>query len=181
MCLIAHHFIPSVAAAWARAEPEGSLVRIESLWGLPEGLYWHAHDTFEVDTANDYSIRKRLRFKGTFIAPVENGQWVQHQTSAPFDWGRSIVQKEWLQEIAATTKLVAEHDKHPVAVMWFIDNDQRATPHHVLPWYHAESAIDAPKAAPRKKLTMASDFKIETVADWEDLRSKVAEATESNE
>ena len=38
LCLIAHHFIPSVAAAWARAEPGNSIIRIESLWGLPEGL-----------------------------------------------------------------------------------------------------------------------------------------------
>ena len=173
LCLIAHHFIPSVAAAWARAEPGSSIIRIESLWGLPEGLYWHSHDTFEVDCADNYSVRRRLRFKGTFVAPDDRGKWVHYQAVAPFDWGRSIVRKEWLTEIARTTGLVAEHDKHAVAVMWFIDNDQRATPHQVLPWYHTESAIGAPKAAPRRKLTMASDFKIETTADWEELKSRV--------
>src|ERR1035438_4367918 len=80
LCLVAHHFIPSVAAAWARAEPSSRMVRIESLWGLPEGLYWYAHDAFEVDTGDTQmepdrskAIRRcrlwaRLRFKGTFIA-----------------------------------------------------------------------------------------------------------------
>jgi predicted house-cleaning noncanonical NTP pyrophosphatase (MazG superfamily) len=170
LCLIAHHFIPSIAAAWARAEPGGSVVRIESLWGLPEGLYWHSHDTFEVDVTNEYPPHKRLRFKGTFIAPDDSGRWVHHRASAPFDWGRSIAKEEWLVEIAKTTKLVAEHDKHPVVVMWFVDNDPRATPHRVLPWYHTESTIGAPKAAPRRKLTMASDFKIETTAHWEELK-----------
>jgi len=177
LCLIAHHFIPSVSAAWARAEPGNDIVRIESLWGLPEGLYWHSHDTFEVDATGVRPLRKRLRFKGTFIAPDGQGRWIHYQTVAPFDWGRSITQTEWLTEIARTTRRVSDHEKHPVTVMWFIDNDRRATPHRVLPWYHTESEIGAPKAAPRRKLTMASDFKIETTADWEELKSKVQAGT----
>ncbi|HET6842595.1 MAG TPA: nucleoside triphosphate pyrophosphohydrolase [Candidatus Angelobacter sp.] len=78
-----------------------------------------------------------------------------------------------MTEIAKTTKQIAERDQHAVAVMWFIDNDQRATSHEVLPWYHTESGIDTPKAAPRQKRTMASDFKIEKTADWEELKLRV--------
>jgi predicted house-cleaning noncanonical NTP pyrophosphatase (MazG superfamily) len=174
LCLVAHHFIPSTAAAWARAEPENSFVRIESLWGLPEGLYWYSHDTFEIDMkdmrAATFPIRKRLRFKGTFVAPAPNGRWIHHEAQPPFDWSQSIIHKQWLFEIARTTKRVAQHDGHAVAVMWFVDNDPRATTHPVLPWYHSESAIGSPKAAPRRKLTMASDFKIETVEDWRVLK-----------
>ena len=173
LSLIVHHFIPSIAAAWARSEPGNSSVRIESLWGLPEGLYWHSHDTFEVDTENRYPIRKRLRFKGTFVAPHEGGRWVHYRANSPFDWGRSISKKKWLLEIAKTTREVAEREKQAVTVMWFVDNDPRATPHEVLPWYHTESAIGAPKAAPRRKLTMASDFKLETAAQWEELKSQL--------
>jgi len=81
LCLIGHHFIPSVASAWARAEPGKRFVRIEALWGLPEGLYWYSHDTYEVDTHDviikllkpgtklKYDSWQRLRYKGTFIAP----------------------------------------------------------------------------------------------------------------
>jgi len=170
LSLIVHHFIPSIAAAWARSEPGNSTVRIESLWGLPEGLYWHSHDTFEVDTKNRYPTRKRLRFKGTFVAPDERGRWVHYRANAPFDWGRSISKQEWLSEIAKTTRKIAEREKRGLTVMWFIDNDPRATLHKILPWYHTESAIGTPKAAPRRKLTMASDFKLETAAQWEELK-----------
>ena len=169
MCLIAHHFIPSVSAAWARAEPGSNVVRIESLWGVPEGLYWHSHDTYEVDP-NKRSVRKRLRFKGTFLAPDSKGRWVHCQPAEPHDWGQSVRRKDWLIEIARTTKKVAVREKRPVSLMWFVDNDPRASPHRVLPWYHTESAIGAPKAAPRHKLTTASDFKIETSSDWEQLK-----------
>ena len=96
LCLLAHHFVPSVASAWAGAKPGNRIVRIESLWGIPEGLYWHSHDTFEVDTLDvnisdevnkkpPYKIQDRLRYKGTFIAPDVEGNWIPQQTMQPFD------------------------------------------------------------------------------------------------
>lgn len=181
LCLVAHHFIPSAAAAWARAEPANRLVRIESLWGLPEGLYWYSHDTFEVDTkdanqyddVSQYSANPRLRYKGTFVFSDASGKWIPYNTAAPYDWRKSIRKDEWLLEIAKTTRRVADHDGRPTNVMWFIDNDGRATSHQVLPWYHEKSELGEPKAAPRRKLTTASDFAIRTTADWEDLQSRV--------
>lgn len=184
LCLVAHHFIPSVAAAWARAEPGKRMVRVESLWGLPEGLYWYSHDTFEVDTQQnvpstsaDFPVRERLRYKGTFIAPDESGRWVPRHTAVPHDWGRSIGRRSWVTEIAATTRRVAEYEKYPVVLMWFVDNDPRATKHAVLPWYHSKSKLGIPKAAPRRKLTLASDFRIETAADWKELQVQVGLGT----
>lgn len=173
LSLIAHHFIPSASAAWARSEPGSETVRIESLWGLPEGLYWHSHDTFEVDTGGRLPIRRRQRFKGTFVAPNEEGHWVHYHPAPPFDWGSSIPKREWLEEIATRTKQIAEHEGEGVKVMWFVGNDSRATRHKVLPWYHAESEIGTPKAAPRRKLTASYDFTVESTADWEALKSLV--------
>jgi predicted house-cleaning noncanonical NTP pyrophosphatase (MazG superfamily) len=186
LCLIAHHFIPSVASAWARAEPGKRMVRIESLWGLPEGLYWYSHDTFEVDTQSvvpirrgvTYSIWERPRFKGTFIAPDPAGKWVPFHTGEPYDWRPSIRRKDWLREIASTTRIVADHEKHPVSVMWFIDNDQRATKHKVLPWFHSRSEIgERPKAAPRRKLAIARDHKIQNAEAWAEVKRRVLSGT----
>ncbi len=147
LCLIAHHFIPSVAAAWARAEPKNRIVRIESLWGIPEGLYWSSHDTFEIDTRavhlgtprplhSKYKVWKRLRYKGRFIASDLNGKWVAHVTKPPHDWVKSIKRQDWLFEIANTTRQIAEREKYPVSVMWFIDNHPQAKVDRILPWYH---------------------------------------------
>jgi predicted house-cleaning noncanonical NTP pyrophosphatase (MazG superfamily) len=187
LCLIGHHFIPSISSAWARAEPGQRFVRIEALWGVPEGLYWYSHDTFEVDTQDvevqprkrgttlNYTSSERLRYKGTFVAPDETGKWIANQTKPPFDWRPSINKQNWLFEIAQTTRLVAEREKNPIAVMWLIGNHPKATSHSVLPWFHVRSDLERiPKAAPRRKLTTAKDFKLHTGADWTELRSQVA-------
>jgi len=187
LCLIGHHFIPSLASAWARAEPGKRFVRIEALWGLPEGLYWYSHDTYEVDTkesvikqdkqkgALDYNWWERLRYKGTFIAPDARGSWVPNQTKVPLDWRSSINKQDWLFEIANTTRLIAEREKFAVAVMWFIGNHTAATKHAVLPWFHDRSRLEtAPKAAPRRKLTTSRDLTLRSVPDWENLQQQVA-------
>jgi predicted house-cleaning noncanonical NTP pyrophosphatase (MazG superfamily) len=181
LCLIAHHFIPSSAAAWAFAEPNKRAVRIESLWGVPEGLYWYSHDTFEVDTgdtklpadSSKFGIQKKLRYKGTFIAPDLTNRWITYQTATSYDWAPSIEKSAWIQEIALTTRRIAEAEHSPVIVMWFIDNDARATKHSVLPWYHGKAEINRPKAAPRRKLTTSSEATIRKRADWENLQEQV--------
>jgi len=184
LCLIAHHFIPSVASAWARAVPGDRIVRVESLWGIPEGLYWYSHDIFEVDTEKvdidlgqpiaslNYKITgERRRYKGTFIAPDKEGKWIRQKTIPPYDWKRSIRKEAWLFEIAHTTRQVAEREGFAVIVMWFIDNHPQRTKHKVLPWFHSKSELAcSPKAAPRRKLTSASDFSIRRVCDWQQLQ-----------
>jgi len=182
LCLIAHHFIPSVASAWAWAEPRNRIVRIESLWGIPEGLYWYSHDVFEVDTqdvvefsrpgaTSSYRSWDHLRYKGSFIAPDEQGKWIPYQPSPPYDWIKSIRKPGWLFEIAQTTRLIAEHEKHSVSVMWFIENHSDATSHKVLPWFHSKSELaGTPKAAPRRKLSGDGDFVLRTSEDWRRLQ-----------
>jgi predicted house-cleaning noncanonical NTP pyrophosphatase (MazG superfamily) len=134
-----------------------------------------------VDTGNTnlsvemikYRWRKKLRYKGTFIAPDGSGQWVPYHPFPPHDWTSSIEEKSWIPEIANTSRRIAEREKSAVSVMWFIDNDPRATPHRVLPWYHGKAELGIPKAAPRKKIRTSSDFMIRTNEDWATLNSVI--------
>lgn len=186
LCLVAHHFIPSAASAWAWAESGNRIVRIESLWGIPEGLYWYSHDTFEVDTREvklknsrtfaglPFEVSERLRYKGTFVAADEMGKWAPASVRPPHDWRPSIRKQEWLFEIAYTTRRVAEAKNDPMAVMWFVDNHPEATRHKVLPWYHRKSELTGtPRAAPRRKITTTNDFYIKSDADWHTLQHKL--------
>lgn len=64
---IFHNYIPAISSAFAYASPGDKLVRIEALWGLPEGLYYYSHDKYLVDTrvsdikkgaCEDFSVQK---------------------------------------------------------------------------------------------------------------------------
>lgn len=187
LCLIAHHFVPACAAAWCQASPNQRKVRIESLWGIPEGLYWYAYDVFDVDTKSpsnpqiesmpaDISFREKRRYKEHFIAPDEHGAWVVHRTSDVADWVRSIKRTEWIHEIAWTSRCIAAAGGKPVVVMWLIDTAPGATPHRVLPWFHMEWKQEGPihKAAPRKKLRESAEVVLRTRRDWDTLKAAVA-------
>ena len=185
-CLIAHHFVPATAAAWCQARPDQRRVRIESLWGLPEGLYWYAYDAFDVDTQvpsvaidtkqpSNVAIRERRRYKERFVAPDEEGNWVLHRTAAGPDWQRSIRRTEWIEEIAWTSRRIASAVGFPVVVMWFVDVPSAASAHRVLPWYHEPWKTESSphKAAPRHKLSVTTDFVLRGKADWESLKARL--------
>ena len=184
LCLIAHHFIPATTSAWCQAYPDRRRVRIESLWGIPEGIYWHAHDVFDVDTLvntialdqpplKNLIIKERLRYKGQFIAPNDSGGWVLHQTADESAWQRSIHRKQWISEIAWTSRRIAVAENKPVVVMWLIDISKTISSHSIMPWYHEEwkNIGYPPKAAPRKKLSSSAEFTIHTEDDWKVLQN----------
>lgn len=186
-CLIAHHFVPAAAAAWCQARPDQRRVRIESLWGLPEGLYWYSYDAFDVDTkvssvANDtkqpsnMTVRERRRYKEHFVAPDSDGRWILHKTAAGPDWQRSINRTDWIKEIAWTSRRIAAKVGHPVVVMWFVDLAHSASTHRVLPWHHEEwqTGSSPRKAAPRRKLSATTDFVLRAKVDWALLKERIS-------
>ena len=188
LCLVAHHFIPATASAWCQAHPEHRRVRIESLWGIPEGLYWYAYDAFDVDTLvstlppeqrrpGKMLVRERIRFKERFIAPDSTGAWVLHYSAAGPDWQRSIQRTEWIEEIAWTSRRIAHAAGKPTVVMWLIDIPSEVSPHRVMPWHHEDWKHEGSlfKAAPRKKLSISTELLLQTRHDWMTLQSKASE------
>lgn len=183
LAILAHHFIPAVTSAWSYAEPKSRKVLIEALWGIPEGLYYFSHDTFEVDTlrknvkmltANDqdrFSIVERIRYKHHFVAPTTNGEWKTHVVDEQFDWRPSIQQKAWTKQIAYQSRQIADYTGHPVNIMWFVDLPTSTNLPKVLPWYH-DHATQKPqfrRTLGRKKLVTERDPCIETIDDIAEL------------
>ncbi|WP_016954506.1 hypothetical protein [Catenovulum agarivorans] len=191
LCLIAHHFVPAISSAWSLAEPDGRRVRIESLWGIPEGLYWYSHDVFDVDTKvieispnssvpASLKIDERLRFKDKFIAPDKHGSWVLHQTDQKSDWSSSISDwsssrqySNWVAEIAWNSRKIARVVGKPVVIMWFIDMPESLSQHKVMPWYHTqwEPQDFEFKAAPKKKNANEQIYKICVKEDWDKFKN----------
>lgn len=182
LALIAHNFVPAVSSAWCLADAEKRRVRIESLWGIPEGIYWYAHDVFDVDTLErnvtdtkprrKFIINKRVRYKSQFIAPDSSGNWVLYETKPGPDWIPSIRLTRWVEEIAWTSRRISKVAGYPVVVMWFIGVPKECSQQRIMPWYHEQWKPDESKtkAAPRHKSAVGTGYTISTRADWERLK-----------
>ncbi|HPH05802.1 MAG TPA: nucleoside triphosphate pyrophosphohydrolase [Methylotenera sp.] len=183
LIFICHHYIPALASAWSWAEPRKRVVRVEALWGIPEGMYWYSHDAYEVDTTdsdlskatlNSSKFRhfERLRFKEWYVAPDPSGIWSHQRASEPYDWNSTIKDKNWLSEMAITTRKIAEQLGHAVNVMWFLGVHKDASNHNILPWFHHKSEFDTSslRVAPRFKDPNSKSIEIHKLSDWETLR-----------
>ena len=180
--LLAHHFLPATASAWAKATPGTPRVRIEALWGIPEGLYWYAHDVHDVDTMlpraigadrpKNMDIRVRHRYKSKFVAPAADGRWIVHKSDAKHDWS-SVLRAEEAKQIAWTTRRIAEELGESVIVMWFVDPAPGSVNHRVLPWYHEPAPkILSPRVVSEQHF-LGDVALVETKKDWATIKARV--------
>ena len=74
----------AISSAFAYASPGDKLVRIEALWGLPEGLYYYSHDKYLVDTKtvdlskmsrDNFTVHDFRNYKKYFVLPMADGKW----------------------------------------------------------------------------------------------------------
>ena len=179
-----HNFVPAVSSAFAFAAPGERKVQIEALWGLPEGLYYNAHDKYIVDTQTprvrdlrheDFSrfvIYPKLYFKQFIVAPDTDGRWITQILKHPFDWGGTIHNQEWIKEIALESRRIAEEVGNPLSIMWFVGVSSKVCSRPVLPWYHEpyDPKINNRARIHRKKTPFDKPLVIKTSADIETLR-----------
>lgn len=142
---ILHNFIPAKIAAFINPKPMERVVEIQTLWGLPEGLYYNAHDRIIVDTmelnidkvnpAKAIVIRKNF-YKENFIAPDENGRWVVKKLKPPYDWQCTLVDDTEIKDIAYRARKIAEYVGEELSIMWFIGVDHKYYKVNNMPWYH---------------------------------------------
>ena len=147
IAFLLHVFIPARGAAFVNATPMGRIVEIEALWGLPEGLYYNAHDKIIVDTKsinpeiisteNVEILSKQAGYKEFYVAPNEKGQWVQKRTAQPYDW-RLCIDDDSIVQIATESRMIANEVGKSISVMWFLGIDESYYKTRNLAWYHEE-------------------------------------------
>ncbi len=185
IAFIFHNFIPSEASAFVFAAPKERKVQIESLWGIPEGLYYNPHDKFTVDTLHSqvekaaslqhkFDVNKKTNYKSFCVAPTEDGTWKSQQISPPFDWHSSISKEEWVKRIAIESRKIAEREQKSISVMWFLGVPSWASSYPAIPWFHEEYSRDK---VPRSKLRRSKTpfDKFFTIRNTEDINELAKE------
>lgn len=191
LAFVFHNFVPAVSSAFAYAAPGERKVMIEALWGLPEGLYYNAHDKYVVDTKkpkcrnltksdmSQFDVFQKTRFKRFFISPDINGKWITQILQQPYDWRGSIQNTEWAQEIAFESRRIAEEEQKPLSIMWFVGVPLNICGRSVFPWHHEiyDSRIRSRAQTHRTKTPFDKSLVINTNADIDALRKEIGKET----
>jgi len=185
--LIAHHFVPALGAAFSTGAPDKREVYIEALWGIPEGLYYYPCDAYLVDTLtlegdrittelkSRFAVLEDIRFKGQFVSPDSNGQFVVSPTARPWDWKAVIADAKVAKEIAAFTRKLAVAEGKRIKLMWFLGCHPWTGPLGVLPWYHDFEADDWTSTERTYRPNSRDEtLPLRTLVDLEDLERKAA-------
>jgi len=134
VCFIVHRFIPARVAAWAWANPHKQIVLVDSLWGLPDGLQYLPHDTFEYDTALDALSSSIPRFKPSFLQETASGSWELLPIRRNLG-RRASLSKADIRDVAFKTHKIASRLGKAIQVMWFCDIAPSAGIGSNVPWF----------------------------------------------
>ena len=178
---IFHNFIPAFSSAFAYAEPTHREVLLESLWGVPEGLYYYSHDKHIVDTIDQnveqvdiskISIRpQKPNAKINCIFPDSTGRWKCNLVAPDYIWKPAIPNKAWIKEIALNTRRIAKCMGTGISVMWFVGVNPEVYGCNVFPWYHEKFDINSVfTQTNKKKHTGDRPYTIEKNTDIEELK-----------
>lgn len=175
LCFIIHRFIPSRSSAFGFADPQRGRVRIDGIWGLPDGLAFYAHDSFDIPNDGIGRIYPHARYKGEYLDLDREGRWVRKLLGAPYDWKPSLTNEE-LRMIGRGTFAVAQAVGAPVQVMWFVGIPQGFGHPRCLPWYYTTQEVPR-KLVSHKKSVVQKEPIIRRREDLDVLRCELEEPT----
>ncbi len=163
---VMHSFLPAFAAAWVYADPGQPLVHVDSLWGLPDGLQFLPHDSFQVDHIRSAVLAKKIRYKPRFLMENADGSWKYVDVLVSKGRRASLVDADVL-DIATRTARIADKLGAAAQIMWFCNIPARYGHGRNIPWFRAREFADP---APRHQLKH-KPFAVHSEADLKRLPS----------
>jgi predicted house-cleaning noncanonical NTP pyrophosphatase (MazG superfamily) len=140
VCFVVHKFLPATVAAWALANPTKQVVLIDALWGLPDGLQYLSHDTFEYDVRRNALSSETPRYKPVILQESETGEWKLTRVARNLARNRCLPIGD-IREVAQVTHAIATRLGKAIQIMWFCCIDDRAAVGRNIPWF----MLDAPQ------------------------------------
>ena len=132
LAVVVHHFIPSVSSAWVECLPNSPRVRVDAIWGHPDGLQGFPCDTYWVDLDSG-EVLEHCRYKDEFLDVDALGNLVSRKAGWSWDRGR-VLEREVAVLVGRESRRVAVHRGGACRVMWFIGVDRRLGAPPNQPW-----------------------------------------------
>ena len=171
ICFLLHRFIISKSCAFALSKPRIPRARIDSTWGIVDGLYFHPHDSFEVQKSKKFISHKRIRCKTEYLDIDSVGHWISRKCGEDYDWKESLSTNE-LKKILEYNEKIASHLNKEVTVMYFVGIFKETGYPSILPWFYSTEEI--PDSSEKFTDTVFSGKRIliSDISDFNALKDK---------
>ncbi|MCX6155941.1 MAG: nucleoside triphosphate pyrophosphohydrolase [Candidatus Kapabacteria bacterium] len=174
-CFLIHRFIISKSCALAFAKPRLPRVRIDSTWGIVDGLYYHPHDSFEFNSTNK-TTKKKIRCKTEYLDVDETGKWFSKKSGSDWDWAESLNALQ-IKEISSFTTAIANFLDKSVTVMYFVDVDVNTGYPSLLPWFYTTEEIPDSSEKFTDVIFSGVSGLVTCIDDFELLKEKISSGT----
>jgi predicted house-cleaning noncanonical NTP pyrophosphatase (MazG superfamily) len=164
VAIILHQYIPARAAAWSFYSPGDDFVQIDCLWGLPDGLQFLSHDSFQVDARTGEELSAQVRYKPDFLQEQDDGAWRYLPIARQYGRDR-VLSRDALRTLALETVAISRKIKDRAQIMWFCDLPEELGLGQHLPWYRSKEFVGF-AAAQRPPLPVR---RARSLADLDDL------------
>lgn len=125
--------VPCQVSAWVGARPDSAEVRVEALWGYPDGLLHLPHDVWRL---GDGERDPRVAYKPACLLPGPRG-WRTAPVPAPFDWQPTLDHSE-LDGMAALARQLADAEGRSIQLMILARVGGRRGRDALLPFHFTE-------------------------------------------
>lgn len=162
------HLVPARVSAMVQAFPAAERVRIDALWGFPDGLLHFPHDSYFFYPA-DRRVDRTVKYKGVCLL-FHDDAWTYSDVGRPEDW-ESTLQVGEIETLADWALRLAKQLNQQVQLMALarIGGVRGAT--GCLPWHYTNFDIP-PFTDSVRKLPMTKELKV--LSTFEDLSSAFA-------
>jgi predicted house-cleaning noncanonical NTP pyrophosphatase (MazG superfamily) len=164
-----HRYISSKASALAFASPNTKKVKIDSIWGLPDGLHCFPYDSFEISIGTKLNVESKESCKEFYLDCNEQGIWKRVKSGWNIDW-KSSLNDEQINRIAQYTLKISQSLNESIAVMFFVDVDKNSGHPSILPWFYTND-IPTFESQPVEIIFPTNEFILTNNKDFEILRN----------
>jgi len=166
---LVHHFIVSSAGALSLNIPNNDITRIDSTWGIVEGLYYHSHDSFEFNKGAN-KVKRKIRCKSHYVDIESDLKWGLKESGKNYDWRPSLTDEQ-VKTIAIYTQAISKELNSTVNVMFFI-NDKKYYP-EIIPWFYTTQELsETGTIHDNTILSVKKRFTIKSKTDFDRLKKE---------
>jgi len=159
------NLVPARVSAMVQAFPAAERVRVDALWGFPDGLLHFPHDSYFF-YPNESRTEKVIRFKGQCLL-YDDGAWAYYDVDRPDDW-ESTLNDEEVKTLGTWALRIAKELNQQVQLMALARIGGRRGPSHCLPWHY--TTFEVPKYSESvRQLPMSKEIRL--IQSYEDLNS----------